>query len=640
MRKFIFYIAFLAFLGSGVSLYAIFGKGVSPYTPTLIIILLVIFIVIFIIQRKYLKKDFAKEFERKYSELLQEAKLPVLIHKNGKILFCNKEFFKTFKYDENSNPLDIDLLNFFAENERDRIRDYIEKRCSGKDAPVNYEAYALRGDGIVVKVEVNVSIIELWGEKITLVFIKDLSEKEKFLEELRTSEERYRLIFETSNEGIFLSTKEGKPIIANPALIKMLGYDDINDLLKRDIEKEGYLDPNDRKKFIEIMEREGKVENFETIWLKKDGTFINVIENAHPIRDKNGKIVAFEGTVIDITERKKMEEALKESEKYYKSLFENAHDAIMVFEIENEIILDANETCLKMYGFSREEMIGMSLEKISENVQKGKERIKELLEKGRLTNFETIHFKKDGSKMILEINASLITYKGKEVILSINRDITQKKIAERIMMEKNRQFLALLESVQAMESFTNLQESVKNILKSIVSSFNLKMAWVGLVVPESTELKVIASEGYDEGYTEKIKVRWDESELAKGPVGRCIINRKTTIMRVDDPNFLPWRDEALRRGYKLICGIPLITGDEVRGAIGLYSENEEAFTPYEVETLEIFAGHLTMAIVTASLYEEANRTIQELIELMEEKEKLYKEIEEKQKLLQKVEKGS
>jgi PAS domain S-box-containing protein len=586
------------------------------------------------LQRKYFQKDFILKVEEKYSELLLNAPVPILIHKDGKTVFVNKEFYKVFGYDETRDLTNTDVIQFFAEGEHKRLREYVEKRKNNLDAPQNYEAYALKANGTAFKVEVDIATVELWGEKVTLAFIKDISERIKLFEDLQKSEEKYRKIFETVSEGIYISSKEGKPLLNNPALLKILGYESEEDLLKRDIEKEGYLDPNERKRFIEIMEREGKVDNFETVWLKKDGTPIDVIETATPLRDEKGNIFAYEGTVRDITELKTTERLLRESESYYRSLFENAHDAIMVFEPEKEIILDVNPVCAKLYGFERHELIGTSLEKFSKNVEKGKEKIEELHNKGTLKGFETIHFKKDGSEMILEINSSLIDYKGKKAILSINRDITDKKMAEKALIEKNRQLLALLESAQAMGSFTNLKNSVESILKSIVNSFSLKMAWVGIVVPESTELKAIASAGDDEGYTSTIKVRWDESPFAQGPAGRAIVHRKPIVMKVDDKNFSPWREEAIKRGYKTVCGIPLISGDEVRGALALYSEDEGSFTPLELETLHIFAGHLTMAIVTASLYEEANRTIQELLDSAQEKEKLFDELDKKAKGLE------
>lgn len=600
------------------------------------VVILFILLVAFY-QRRILRKKALSISEKRYKELVYEAPIAVLIHKDGKLLFANKELCKIFGYKQEDLPNGFPVIKLFAEGEHQKLLSYLEARKKEFYAPMNYEVYGLRSDGTAFPVEMDVSIVELAGEKVTILFIKDVSEKKKAFEELRKSEEKYRKVFESVNEGIFISTKDGKPLLSNPALVKMLGYDSFEEILNRDIEKEGYLDPNERVRFKEIMEKEGKVENFETVWLKKDKTPIYVIESAHALRDEKGNIFAYEGTVRDITERKKAEELLRESETYYRSLFENAHDAIMVFEPENEIIIDANQLCLKLYGFKKEELIGSSLEKISKDVAKGKERIKELFRKGRISNFETVHYRKDGTEMILEINASLLFYKGKEVILSINRDITEKKMAEKVIVERNKQLLALLESAQAMGSFTDLQLSAESICKSLINTFSLKMAWIGLVVPESTELKVIASAGFDEGYTQKVKVRWDESERAKGPTGRCIVKRTPVIMRVDDPDFAPWREEAEKRGYKVVCAFPLINEDAVRGALTLYSQDENAFTPLAMETLEIFARHASMAVVTASLYEEASRTVQEVLETIAEKEKLYKELDSKAQKLEKSE---
>lgn len=589
------------------------GLLLSIITLSLVLIIFIFFVTLF--QQKRIKKRAYYLSEKKYKELLYEAPIPIIIHKEGKLIFANKKVFEDFGYDENVVKEGYDILNFVAENEREKIKNYIKLRTEGKEVPINYETWILKADGTTIPVEVNVKLITLGGQKLILLFLNDLTEKKRIFEELKKSEEKYRKIFENVSEGIFISTVDGKPILANPALIKMLGYENLEECLKRDIENEGYLNPEDRKKFKELIERDGKVENFETKWLKKDGTPIWVIESAFPLYDEKGEIFAYEGTVRDITERKKAEELLRESEEYYRTLFENAHDAIMVFEPEKEIILDCNEMCAKLYGYKKEELIGTSLESLTKYVEKGKERIEELLKKGVLKNFETTHFKKDRTEMILEVNASLIKYRGKVAILSINRDITEKKKSEKLILERQKQLLALLESAEAMGTYTDLKASANSICLSIINSFNLDMAWIGLVVPESTELKVIASAGNDNGYTEKVKVRWDESERAQGPTGRCIVTRKTTIMRVSDPKFSPWREEAEKRGFKVVCAIPLISGDHVRGALTLYSADENFFTPYQLETLEIFARHATMAIVTASLYEEANRTIQELLSL-------------------------
>jgi transcriptional regulator with GAF, ATPase, and Fis domain len=142
-----------------------------------------------------------------------------------------------------------------------------------------------------------------------------------------------------------------------------------------------------------------------------------------------------------------------------------------------------------------------------------------------------------------------------------------------------------------------------------------------MVVPESTEVTPLASAGRDEGYTDQVRVRWDLSPRALGPAGRAIKMGKPQLMRVDEPDFAPWRDEATKRGFQVVCALPLTQGETVRGVIALYSGNPADFGPETFDILEIFAGQCAMVLVNASLYEEARRTIQELWQANEELKK-------------------
>jgi PAS domain S-box-containing protein len=137
---------------------------------------------------------------------------------------------------------------------------------------------------------------------------------------LRESEERFRKIYEEASIGIYRSTTDGKVLMANPALIKMLGYPSFSALASISIEADGYEDREVRKKFMEIMETQGEVKGFESIWRKYDGTKIHVIESSRAVKDSRGKILYYEGAVEDLTARKKLEESfLKAKEEAEKS---------------------------------------------------------------------------------------------------------------------------------------------------------------------------------------------------------------------------------------------------------------------------------------------------------------------------------
>jgi len=146
-------------------------------------------------------------------------------------------------------------------------------------------------------------------------------------------------------------------------------------------------------------------------------------------------------------ERERAEAALKRSEQDYRELFEQAHDAILVFNPEDEVILDVNQRACEVYGFTREEFLDMSLKRISQNVPRGEQQIRETLERGVYHHFETVQFRKDGSQMALEINAAVVNFKGRRAILSIHRDVTDRKRAEEALRESESRNRAILDAL-------------------------------------------------------------------------------------------------------------------------------------------------------------------------------------------------
>jgi len=154
----------------------------------------------------------------------------------------------------------------------------------------------------------------------------------------------------------------------------------------------------------------------------------------------------------EIKRRVKADEALEQSEKDYKGLFRIAHDAILIFDPnDDEKVLEVNEQACSIYGFTREELIGMSLKKISDNVKRGETLISKTIREGAYHTFETLHYTKSGRKMILEVNATKVTYSGRTAILSINRDITAKREVElKLKEERNHRVSALIDG-QEME---------------------------------------------------------------------------------------------------------------------------------------------------------------------------------------------
>jgi PAS domain S-box-containing protein len=128
-------------------------------------------------------------------------------------------------------------------------------------------------------------------------------------------------------------------------------------------------------------------------------------------------------------------------------LFESAQDAIIIFKPDGEVVLDVNQKACEMYGINKDEFVGMSLEKISKNIPDGKRHVAKTLLEGVRYQFETTQYKSDGTEIELEISASVIEYKNEQAILSINRDITDRKQSERALRQSEERYRNLFETM-------------------------------------------------------------------------------------------------------------------------------------------------------------------------------------------------
>src|SRR5664280_721648 len=138
----------------------------------------------------------------------------------------------------------------------------------------------------------------------------NITKRNQAEEALKESEERFRSICENSTVGIYRTTPDGQILLANPNLIKLLGYSSFKELADRNLEEDGFEPFYERIHFMDIMKREGEVKGLESAWTRMDGTTIFISESARAINDKEGKIIYYDGIIEDITLRKKAEQEL------------------------------------------------------------------------------------------------------------------------------------------------------------------------------------------------------------------------------------------------------------------------------------------------------------------------------------------
>jgi two-component system, cell cycle sensor histidine kinase and response regulator CckA len=185
------------------------------------------------------------------------------------------------------------------------------------------------------------------------------SELEEYYQALRKKEKRYRSFYENAVEGFFQSTPDGRFLNVNPAFARMMGYDSPEGLISAisDIERQYYVKPEDRTRYLNLLKESGAVENFEFKARRRDGSEIWVSNSTQSVFDRDGSILYYEGVVENITKSKEAEAALRESERRLADIIEFLPDATLAIDREGRIIA-WNKAIEEMTGFKAADMLG------------------------------------------------------------------------------------------------------------------------------------------------------------------------------------------------------------------------------------------------------------------------------------------
>jgi phosphoserine phosphatase RsbU/P len=176
---------------------------------------------------------------------------------------------------------------------------------------------------------------------------------------LLDAEEKYRGIFDHLVEGIFQSTPEGRYVLANAALARIYGYASPGELMRNvtDIGRKLYVQPGRREEFVRIMQERDTITNFESPIYRKDGSIIWISENCRAVRNATGKLLYYEGTVEDITQRREAEHAVRNSESLYHSLVETMPQNVFRKDLKGRFTF-ANQQYCKHYKCTLEDILG------------------------------------------------------------------------------------------------------------------------------------------------------------------------------------------------------------------------------------------------------------------------------------------
>ncbi len=281
-----------------------------------------------------------------------------------RVLAINPRFTELFGYllDEIKGKSNVDIIV-----PRDKAEESAFLGKMSREGYVDYDTIRKRKDGSLVHVSLSCAPIMIEGKLVGLVGLyKDITERKRMEDALKESEKRYRTLFESTREAVLSTDADGSVLFANPAALTMLGYAFEEFVGKPAIEL--YQNPMQRKEiFKELMEK-GYVDNFELTLKKKDGTYVYVLGSATVRKDSEDRVLRIESILRNITERKKAEKALRESEERYRELTESISDVFFAMD-KNLKYTYWNKASERLMGIPAKEAIGKSLYDLFPNVK-------------------------------------------------------------------------------------------------------------------------------------------------------------------------------------------------------------------------------------------------------------------------------
>ncbi|MCF8039406.1 MAG: PAS domain S-box protein [Desulfohalobiaceae bacterium] len=317
------------------------------------------------------------------------------------------------------------------------------------------------------------------GTVSKLSVYKDISLRKQQEAKLKSTEADYRRLFENVGCGVFVSSKEGKFLDANSELLRMLGYESKEEFLEIDIGRDLYLRPKDRKAFQERIEREGRVVDYEVDFKRKDGTAIPVLLTGSVRHDASGRIAGYEGINVDQSQRKAMENELKEAHDFLNRVIQSSPNAIMAADMKGNIII-WNHAAEEILGYTSREIINkmhitdLYPEGLAYKVMKML-RSEQYGGQGRLNSYPIFFVRKDSSLIEGNLSATIIYDAGGREAASVGTfvDLEEQLAMERKLHQTQQQLLNS-EKLAAMGRLTSqIAHELNNPLYGIMNALEL-----------------------------------------------------------------------------------------------------------------------------------------------------------------------
>jgi len=417
-----------------------------------------------ITERKHAEEELKKSEER-YRQLAENAGEAILVVQDGMIRFSNPKGAELSGYSIEEltyNP----FVEFIYPDDSAMVADHYLRRLEGDTLPQTYDCRVTRKDGAIRRAELNTVLISWDNRPAVLCFMSDITDRKKAEEELIIKD----TALASSVNAVAMADMEGNLTYVNNAFLNWWGYKDKKQVLGKP--STGFWQVVDAAEEVQkAVQKEGGWTG-ELSAKRKDGTFFDVQLSSSLVKNKTGKLICMMASFVDITERKRTEEALRQSEENYRALFDSAVIGTIVLDAETMKVLIANQAAAKIFGFSSVEE-ALESDPFDFILPEDKERVSELAEKALFEQNAQLTYDlriltKDGRKIWISATGAKIVHQGRLAGLISFTDITEKK-------QQNEKFMLADRLASIGELAAGAAHELNNPLTSVIGFSQLLM---------------------------------------------------------------------------------------------------------------------------------------------------------------------
>jgi len=381
--------------------------------------------------------------EEKYRNLVDNMDEGIFIsNEKGTVLFANKALANIHGFDSPDKFINKNFMDFVLPGAKKEVLEKFENEIQLGKSAKEIEMPVLSANGSKVHVLVKSSIIHEGGQITGMSgIVRDITERKRTEEILLASEEKYRALVSHSPDGIYIMDLSGNFLSVNKAMCDKLRYSEEEFLTMKmsDIVPQQSV-PILMNRLKTIVTGESKNEIAEYEIKGKDGIIHNIEVISTPYY-KNEEIIGIQGTARDVTEKKKAEEKIRDSEERFRMVFENVFDGISIYSEDPDPskrrIIECNEQYSNMAGRSRDELfqLGSTIGLQKTLTDNANESRLESMNTGKAYQGFFSWIRPDGQENVIEYVGMPITWRGKSYTIGIDRDITERKHIEKELVE-------------------------------------------------------------------------------------------------------------------------------------------------------------------------------------------------------------